>query len=65
MSEKTIQLYQVTWQADVLAESHKDAALQAIDYIMVGGVRTFEVKENLTDDIELVDLSDPKEDKDG
>ena len=53
--------YDVTWKATVLAVSHKDAALQAIDYIMVGGVRTFEVKENLTDDIELVDLSDPKE----
>lgn len=53
--------YEVTWKATILADSSQNAALQAIDFIMVGGVRTFEVKEDLTDTIELVDLSDPKE----
>lgn len=60
---EVLKSYEVTWKATILGESPKDAALQAMDFIMVGGVRTFEVKEDLTDTIELVDLSDPKEDE--
>ncbi len=57
--------YEVIWKATILADSPQNAAIEAIDYIMVGGVRTFEVKEDLTGETELVDLSDPKIDETG
>ena len=48
--------YNVTWSIEIIAASAEEAALIALDHIMIGSARIFEVTENISNHTELIDL---------
>ena len=60
--EKPIKQYSVTWSIEVLASSPENAALLALDNIMIGTTRIFEVTEDTSKHTVLVDLTNLKVD---
>lgn len=56
--DKPLKFYSVNWSVEILASSPQEAAEEALESIINGTAPVFEVMDQRTKDITLIDLED-------
>jgi hypothetical protein len=61
-NDPPLKMYTVSWNIEILASSHREAAEEALDSIMIGTARVFEVTDTVTEKLKLIDLEENHDD---